>query len=88
MKSRLPTIIVGPLFNVVVLSSWSVLVAENPTKDVSSGMSLRYYKAESKDNATQIYSREIAPVDDVVYIETTFLMGPANPIRVVGDMPE
>ena len=88
MKSRLSTFIVGLFFLFFVLSNWSPLVAEDSTNGDSFGLSFRYDKVESKNNVARVDSGKISPVGDIVYIKSTFRMGPANPIRIVDGAPK
>ncbi len=87
MKSLTSLIACGLLF-VVASPSWAAPPADEASKDDSPGLSFRYDKADSKDHATRVYTGEIAPRGDVIFIYATIVMGPANPLRLVDGVPE
>ena len=61
---------------------------ENAARDRVSGLSFRYERSAEGVATNRQFVGKVPPVEGVVYVYATIHMGPANPIKYVGGLPE
>ena len=68
----------------------SAIVTASATADPGKGLSFVSQTGEfaGQTGALRVYDGAASPAGDLVYVYSTFTMGPANPVRYVGGAPE
>ena len=73
---------------IVAVTAAGVSADERLSPDPPAGLSFRYERPAEGAATNRQFVGKLPPVEGVVYVYATVHMGPANPIKYVGGLPE
>jgi hypothetical protein len=74
--------------SIVIAANLAVYADENPSRERPPGLAFRYERPAEGAATIRHFEGALPPVEGVVYVYATIQMGPANPIKYVGGLPE
>lgn len=86
IKAQSPFIVLS--LSIVIAANLAVDADENPSREHPPGLAFRYERPAEGAATIRHFEGALPPAEGVVNVYATIQMGPANPIKYVGGLPE